>query len=554
MTTTISGRPWKGKMYDALLWQKGMVASSVTAQRSALVASGDSKALAKLEELAGKKDQLAALYRTPAVDRDERRKAIDQLRREAADLEEEVTKRSAGFAEQKQLARIQWQRVREALKPDEAAVEFVRFRFHDRAAWTSKFYYAALVVTGRSAATAGAGNAPALVPLGEAQELEGAPMDDYRQRVAKGPPPSPGTGAAFYRAFWKPLEPALKDRARVYVSPDGVLNQVSWAAVPADDGRLLIEKHAIDVVLSTKDLLRQERASTSVRAVLIGNPAFDVTEPEQRAAVNAWRGAGRTETLVAGLAKPALSADPPAENRSDSAAGSSGHGQRSRDAQDQALPALPGTQKEIESAQGLLKRQGWQVETYSHENALEEVIKAVKSPRLLHVATHGFFEPDQASPPAERQSDEPPGQEDPMLRSGLYFAGANRTLAGHSTASLEEGVMTAFEATGLDLQGTELVVLSACQTGLGHIQNGEGIFGLQRAMQEAGARALLMSLWSVPDDETQELMTLFYSEWLAGKDKHEALHNAQLKLRKEIIDRWGDDRPYYWAAFVLVGR
>ncbi len=182
-----------------------------------------------------------------------------------------------------------------------------------------------------------------------------------------------------------------------------------------------------------------------------------------------------------------------------------------------ALPAQT-AQKEIESAQGLLKRRGWQVETYSQQNALEEVIKAVKSPRLLHVATHGFFEPDQASPPAERQSDEPPGQEDPMLRSGLYFAGANRTLAGHAPAGLEDGVMAAFEATGLDLQGTELVVLSACETGLGHIQNGEGIFGLQRAMQEAGARALLMSLWPVPDEETQELMTLFYSEWLAGKD------------------------------------
>jgi CHAT domain-containing protein len=540
-----------GRLYDIVLWRKGVVAGSIAGVRARAAASGNKEAQAQLEQLTALRTRIAEMQNPPAEHIQAWNQTLLQLQDEAHSLERSLVER---VVQAKGPAPPSWHDVQKALKPAEAAVEFVRFRFHDRAAWTSKFYYAALVVTGRSAGVAGAGNAPILVPLGEAQELEGAPMDDYRQRVAKGPPPAPDTGAAFYRAFWKPLEPALKDRARVYVSPDGVLNQVSWAAVPADDGRLLIEKHAIDVVLSTKDLLRQERASTSARAVLIGNPAFDLAEPEQRAALDAWRGAGRTQTLVAGLRKPAQSADPPAENSSDSAAGSVPRVQRSRDAQDQALPALPGTQKEIESAQGLLKQRGWQVETYSQQNALEEVIKAVKSPRLLHVATHGFFEPDQASPPAERRSDEPPGQEDPMLRSGLYFAGANRTLAGRAASGLEDGVMTAFEATGLDLQGTELVVLSACETGLGHIQNGEGIFGLQRAMQEAGARALLMSLWSVPDDETQELMTLFYSEWLAGKDKHEALHDAQLKLRKEIIERWGDDQPYYWAAFVLVGR
>jgi CHAT domain-containing protein len=141
-----------------------------------------------------------------------------------------------------------------------------------------------------------------------------------------------------------------------------------------------------------------------------------------------------------------------------------------------------------------------------------------------------------------------------MLRSGLYFAGANRTLAKAAKTDLEDGVMTAFESTGLNLQGTELVVLSACETGMGHIRSGEGVFGLQRAMQEAGANAVLMSMWSVPDKETQELITMFYAKWLSGRSKHEALHEAQLELRKETIAKWGDDRPHYWAAFVLVGR
>jgi CHAT domain-containing protein len=121
---------------------------------------------------------------------------------------------------------------------------------------------------------------------------------------------------------------------------------------------------------------------------------------------------------------------------------------------------------------------------------------------------------------------------------------------------VENGVLTAYEATGLNLQGTELVVLSACETGLGQVENGEGVFGLRRALLEAGAQAVLMSMWPVPDAETEKLMTLFYERWLSGMDKHEALHEAQMELRKELQVRWQVDQPppHFWAAFVLVGQ
>ena len=119
---------------------------------------------------------------------------------------------------------------------------------------------------------------------------------------------------------------------------------------------------------------------------------------------------------------------------------------------------------------------------------------------------------------------------------------------------MEDGILTAFEATQLNLQGTELVVLSACETGLGKAQNGEGVFGLRRALQEAGAEAVLMSMWSVPDEETRELMTLFYQKWLAGTEKHEALRQAQQEMRAKVKAREGRDAPFFWGAFVLVGR
>jgi CHAT domain-containing protein len=114
--------------------------------------------------------------------------------------------------------------------------------------------------------------------------------------------------------------------------------------------------------------------------------------------------------------------------------------------------------------------------------------------------------------------------------------------------------LTAYEASTLDLEGTELVVLSACGTGLGEMQAGEGVFGLRRALQEAGAQSVLMTLWSVPDQETQQLMTLFYGNWLAGKDKPTALREAQQQLRQQVKKRYGRDLPFYWGAFVLVGR
>jgi len=230
-------------------------------------------------------------------------------------------------------------------------------------------------------------------------------------------------------------------------------------------------------------------------------------------------------------------------------------GLRSRDQEGGALHALPGTQVELDSVRSLLKKRRWQVATYTGAAALEETVKRVEHPRVLHLATHGFFLTDQVRLRTEIAADLPSGSEDPMLRSGLFFAGANRALSGApSPMDLEDGVLTAYEATGLNLQGTELVVLSACDTGLGQVKSGEGVFGLRRAFQEAGAESVLMSLWAPPDRETQELMTLFYHKWLSGMDKHEALRAAQLEMRRRVEARYGHDLPFYWGAFVLVGR
>jgi CHAT domain-containing protein len=270
--------------------------------------------------------------------------------------------------------------------------------------------------------------------------------------------------------------------------------------------------------------------------VLLGNPKFDLSEAEERAAL---AGLGTGGQQMAAVAIPA--------NLS---------GQRSVDLSGAALNPLPGTQVEVNAIQKLLVGAGWHATPYTEEHALEEVVDKMRSPAIVHIATHGFFLTDQQIVQKSKASGAPSAPiEDPMLRAGLFFAGADRIRSGAApVAGLDDGVLTAYEVSQLDLEGTELVVLSACETGLGQQSNSEGVFGLRRGLQEAGAQALMMSMWSVPDRETQELMALFYAKWLGGLDKPEALRQAQLQEREVVRQRYGKDLPFYWGAFVLVSR
>ena len=220
------------------------------------------------------------------------------------------------------------------------------------------------------------------------------------------------------------------------------------------------------------------------------------------------------------------------------------------------LNPLPGTQVEVDAVDKLLKNAGWQAMEYTGELALKDTMTRARGPRVVHIATHGFFLSDEElTAEAEARGTKANVNEDPMLRSGLFFAGADRVREGATPEQgVDDGVLTAFEASQLNLEGTELVVLSACETGMGKELNSDGVFGLRRGLKEAGADAVLMSMWSVPDKETQELMALFYAKWLGGIDKAEALRQAQLEERETVRKRYGKDLPYYWGAFVLVGR
>jgi CHAT domain-containing protein len=188
---------------------------------------------------------------------------------------------------------------------------------------------------------------------------------------------------------------------------------------------------------------------------------------------------------------------------------------------------LPGTAKEAEKLQRLLKLDKESV--FTGTDATEEKLKALHGPRILHVATHGFFH----------------AGENPMLSTGLALANANQRRSG----SNDDGILTAAEAALLDLRGTQLVVLSACETGLGQVQQGEGVYGLRRALGLAGTRTQVVSLWKVADDQTQALMVDYYGRLLQGEGRSAALRAAQQAMLANSATR----HPFYWAAFLPIG-
>ncbi len=210
---------------------------------------------------------------------------------------------------------------------------------------------------------------------------------------------------------------------------------------------------------------------------------------------------------------------------------------------------LPATKIEIEKITSILKKNGWNVLSYSQSEATEKNFKNEKSPRVLHIATHGYFFEDI---PLDTTSNSFFGMDrdqmiqDPMLRSGLLFTGANGTLRGETSIG-ENGLLSAAEASLLDLKETELVVLSACETGKGEVKNGEGVYGLRKSIADAGAKNIIMSLWKVDDKVTQEFMSTFYENWLSGTTIREAF----TKTQHFIKDKY--PQPYYWGAFVLIG-
>jgi len=389
-------------------------------------------------------------------------------------------------------------------------------------------------------------------------------------------------GEELRAALFDPLTSALRGRKRLFLAPDGDLTRLPFEVLPLGDGRRLIDKdlYIISYLSTGRDVLRfgQKSSGEPTAPVIAADPDFDLgvqpaatTQPQitkPPAAPQPKPGfisklfGRQTETTPPPSQSPNPQNQPLPDPRPPSPATFS-RVSRDLDRAHLHFNRLPGTRaegKQIGEILGVDK-------PWFEGDALESRIKQLRSPHILHLATHGFFLQDQ---PRDLNKERGfglfdlqseggmrrlggPGMENPLLRSGLALAGAN-TFIEHGTLppAAEDGLLTAEDVSGLDLLATELVVLSACDTGLGEIRTGEGVFGLRRAFVLAGAKTLVMSLWKVPDQQTQELMVEFYRR-LRGDEKHkpepraEALRNAQLEMKKKY------PHPRYWGAFICQG-
>ena len=329
-------------------------------------------------------------------------------------------------------------------------------------------------------------------------------------------------------AVWDPIEAHIADARQIFVVPDGTLNLVNLAALTDRQGRYFVERDAVIHYLSTeRDVVVGTVVSISQGSLLaVGNPAFDEGGPPSRA-------------------QPATM----------------------RSACEPAGPArfgnLPGSLGEVNEISQLWPRSGKSVVTVlSGSTASETAVKKASSGRrVLHFATHGFFISDACPPDGSRSAGvarssaaaqfAEEGRENPLLLSGLAFAGANRRGAALDE---DDGILTAEEVAGLNLNGVEWAVLSACDTGLGEIRAGEGVFGLRRAFQVAGVRTVIMSLWPVDDQATRAWMRALYeARFRRGLSTADAVHSASVAVLSERRAKKQSTLPVYWAAFVAAG-
>ncbi|NOZ35408.1 MAG: CHAT domain-containing protein [Chlorobi bacterium] len=480
----------KGMLYDFQIATKGLLLNASRKVKNQILHSGNRGLINEFNKWQDTKNYLAKLYTYTDDELKENNINIDSVENVVLYLEKDLNKKSASFKHSGSTKPVNYKQIAATLKPDEAALEIIRLnRYNYLIPDDNKIIYIALILKNNK-------KLPEVAVNNAGIKMETDYVKEYHTSIHSGKEMS-----NFYTYYWKYINPFISDSHRIYASVDGIYNQVNLNTIQLPSGDYLFDNKDIRFVTNTKDLLNKKHNINSKKAFLVGFPDYQLNLPDNLA----------------------------------------------------QLPPLPGTLKEVEMIKALLKKNYWQVNEYTKKSAKEEVIKHVNNPYILHLATHGYFIEEKSVTADDTRSfgiEQMRAYENPLLRSGLLFAGADKTILDLNTTDnkdKDDGILNAFEAMVLNLDKTELVVLSACQTGLGEIKNGEGVYGLQRSFQMAGAASVITSLWEVSDEGTQDLMSAFYKYWLQSGNKH----NAFRKARAEIKEKY--KYPFYWGAFVLVG-
>jgi CHAT domain-containing protein/Tfp pilus assembly protein PilF len=499
-----------GEVYDHHINTKAAIMYATEKVKESIRKSNDTTLIRLFDRWQSQKEQIAKLY-----SQNQSPGKIDTLQQSADLLEKELTRRSAIFTRQLTRKAISWRDIQKALKENEAAVEVIRFKNYSPelgGAFKDEIIYGFLIVTPKTK------NNPELIVLNNGIELEGKFLSFYRNNIQFTLDDNRS-----YKNYFEQLAKALTNQKikRVYFSRDGVYNQININTIKnTESQKFLLDEFEVTLVTNTRELLEKKATkSNSQSSLLIGFPKFNLnseTEKTKATTRSVTRGGNISRGLRGGLLRHMR-----------------GEG---------GIAVLPGTQVEINQIAKLSKNP----EIFMEDLAAEGLIKQVISPMVLHIATHGYFLEDDETVVTEKTIQYVPS---PLLKSGLLLAGSENFLKTGTPVNEDgdDGILTAYEAMNLNLENTDLVVLSACETGLGVVKNGEGVYGLQRAFKMAGAQSMIMSLWSVDDAATQQLMSLFYQERSKTPDANVAFRNAQQKLKQTY------PHPFYWGAFIMVG-
>ena len=501
--------------FTTLLRRKGRGLDAMADMIGVLRRNAEPQDQTVFDQLVEARSQLATLTlkESDAATPDTYRTQLKPLEEKVERLEAELSARSDRFRAQTQPVTLA--AVQAALPADGALVEFAVFT--PQAKKIGRPRYIAYLLAAK--------NQPKWVDLGEAVAIDHA-VAAWRKALRN---PNRADVNRLARAVdekvMRPVRPLLGKTSRLLIAPDGSLNLIPFAALVDERNRYLIERYAISYLTSGRDLLRLQISRPSKNApMIVANPSF-----------------GGAETVVAQQNSADLRPSDQARTK-----GNPAH---------LYFQPLPSTGHEALAIKGVLP----EASLLLREQATESAVKQARSPGILHIATHGFFLGNQEALPAETRGDFGDDSlrasdlrfskwaaniENPLLRSGLALTGANQGESGE-----DDGLLTALEAAGLDLWGTKLVALSACDTGVGEVKNGEGVQGLRRALVLAGSESQVMSLWPVLDNAASDLMIPYYKALRQGEGRSDGLRQAQLRMLRTREQR----HPFYWAPFIQSG-
>ncbi len=493
-------------------------------------------------KLQQKRQELARLTLSPPQDWSipQRQRRLDELNQQEQDLARQLYQVGGAGGE---VPWIELETLRRALSPDSVLIQLARFDVFDFKAlkdqnrWQPARYVAWIIPATGPVRLVNLGPADAIDK--DVRRVREALQDAPRTIRLKGEADAEvavrGPLQELTQKVLQPLLPHIGKAKRWVISPDGNLWLVPWAALLLPDGKYAVEDHIISYSVNGRDLVDRGPAQvTPTSPLVLADPDFNLALDQV---------AAETRRLLL------RQQEAPAETRG-----------LSKELRLGGVKRLPGTATEAEAIAAKLRQYaGAAPRVYMDKEATTGVFQAARNPKVIVLSTHGYFLADQEGQFKKREgpgvaAGQPHGLrlENPLLRCGLLLAGCNN--AEKAKAGDDNGVLTGLQIAGTDLRGCELVVLSACETGLGEVRNGQGVAGLRQAFQLAGAQSVVATLWQVPDQQTAQLMIGFFNHLAQQPEKGEALRQAQVTLIKARRDRTAAAHHYYWAAFTLTGR